>query len=109
MWKDENRCRYNSAIVRDQCSADRIAIPSILCDRPQYPPTAPRASSAGDPHITARSLLAKVCLETAVKCLVLATTAVVRTGCAAPATVLNPRTGQTATCGEPNWGLNPWS
>lgn len=43
------------------------------------------------------------------QCFVLAITALLLTGCAGPVTVLNPRTGQTVTCGEPNWELNPWS
>ncbi len=33
----------------------------------------------------------------------------VLTGCAADVVMLNPRTGETATCRESLRGLNPWS
>jgi hypothetical protein len=31
------------------------------------------------------------------------------TGCAADVVMVNPRTGETATCRESHHGLNPWS
>jgi hypothetical protein len=43
------------------------------------------------------------------RCLALIAAACLLTGCAADVAMVNPRTGEKATCRESLWGLNPWS
>jgi hypothetical protein len=44
-----------------------------------------------------------------VRYLTLVIAACLLTGCAGDVVLLNPRTGETATCSESLMGLNPWS
>jgi len=44
-----------------------------------------------------------------VRYLMLVTAACLLTGCAADVAMINPRTGEKATCRESLKGLNPWS
>jgi hypothetical protein len=44
-----------------------------------------------------------------VRYLALITAACLLAGCAADVAMVNPRTGEKATCRESLWGLNPWS
>jgi hypothetical protein len=47
--------------------------------------------------------------RSALRYLTLIAAAYVLTGCAADVVMVNPRTGETAICGESLRGLNPWS